>query len=364
MFALLLTEGALWTFIPIEKMAYQVKIRPELRGVKDEVVLDVTRFGVRSASLKSLRKGARTIRVMCIGASTTQSEFQSSRDAWWGILEAQLQREFPEKKIELIAYGEGGAGAFRTVEWVRQNRQRYQPDVVVTLLGINDLVWHGGAGYHYDRAASLAHVRNVKNEIGVGTRVRTFLSDYSQLYNLQRAIRLKRSHDPEMRAGRALDWGTADRKALQAKYQRMPAAAAIERAPDPVEEFADGMEALLKELKDIPEVVVMGQPVLWKEGLSVEESRSLWFQVLTPKGPVRPSAIWAAQEMAKYNERQRGIAERYGRRYVDLPNGVTPSLDNFVDDCHFTDLGSHRVADVLLPTVRTAIAKIARLRSH
>ena len=46
-----------------------------------------------------------------------------------------------------------------------------------------------------------------------------------------------------------------------------------------------------------------------------------------------------------YNKRLIGFAKENKFSYCDLASQITPSVDNFVDDCHFNLLGAKNVAD-------------------
>ena len=103
------------------------------------------------------------------------------------------------------------------------------------------------------------------------------------------------------------------------------------------------------------DAVVLGQPVLWKENMSDDERAALWFFIETSEGRVRPSGQWLAKEMSRFNLAQKIIAERFSARFLDLDALIPKDLDHYFDDCHFTDLGSRRVAEGVLPEVAAAI---------
>jgi hypothetical protein len=41
----------------------------------------------------------------------------------------------------------------------------FAPDIVVTLEGVNDLVWNGKAGYRYSRAARFAGIDRIRDDL-------------------------------------------------------------------------------------------------------------------------------------------------------------------------------------------------------
>ena len=149
-----------------------------------------------------------------------------------------------------MSFGKGGKRAYDTVFWLHQMVDQVKPDVVITLLGINDLSWAGGPGW----------------------------------------------------AARDID------------------------------------AALVK-----------------------QKIESLWFPVNTPNGFVRPPGQWFLAEMQRYNRLQPHLALRHDMTFVDLDAGIAKTLENYFDDCHFTDKGSRAVAEIVVPALervlQTAIAK-------
>ena len=350
------TELLLRTLAPLPA-AVSVKIRDQtLPGLHPTVVYERNAWGLRSLSMRSERKPEGTVRILALGASTTDSPTQNAADTWWGVLEARLRERLPPAAgLEVAAYGRGGAPAVHRLAWARRHLDRLDPDVVITLEGINDLAWHGGPGYRY--AGLEDALRRVPEEEPTRS-----CSRWSELCRrvavLRRSLRAAR----RAREGRTLEWHSRNLPRLTRAYRALPAVAQPDRPVDPIREFGDAMEALLVELEARGiETVVLGQPVLWKPHMRAEERRRLWFGIRTPAGPVRPEPAWLAAEMARYNRLQRELAGRHGARYVDLPARIPADLGHFIDDCHFTDAGSRAVADAILPetlaAVRSALAR-------
>jgi hypothetical protein len=97
------------------------------------------------------------------------------------------------------------------------------------------------------------------------------------------------------------------------------------------------MSALVSYLTDSGiEVVLIGQPVLWKKGMTAEEKGTLWFYINSPEGRLCLDTEWLVNEMSRYNEVQRQIAVSSAAYYIDMNNHIPKTLDFFFDDCHFT----------------------------
>ncbi len=164
-------------------------------------------------------------------------------------------------------------------------------------------------------------------------------------------------------AGDTLDWHSRNLPALRQNYRRLPYRKELKRNPDPIAEFADGIGSLVACARRLgADVLVLGQPVLWKPAMSAEETAALWMMVSTPAGPVRPDPAWLRREMARYNEVQRRLAGRLGASYLDLDARIAKSLDNYFDDVHYTDRGNRAVAEAVFPMLSDLVQKVARER--
>jgi lysophospholipase L1-like esterase len=329
----------------------RLRLRQDLPGLTPEIVYERNAFGLRALSMRTRDKPPGVVRVFCLGASTTDQPTQSTEDTWCGLLERRLAPELAARglRLETAAFGRGGMRAADLLSWARDELPAYEPDLVVTLLGINDLSWNGGADYRYEGRLDLPSVAAAP-----GPKPRCQL--FSELCRRLALARERLAHWRDLRAGRAVEWHSRNLEALRREHAARPFSEQLERDPDPIREFSDASAALISLLRERSvEVVVLGQPVLWKPELSAEEEAALWFPVETPEGPVRPSGAWLAAEMARYNAMQRRHAEALGAAYLDLDRRIPKDLDHFFDDCHFTDRASELVAEQLLPVVRARL---------
>ncbi len=352
-------EGLLWTLCPLPFSLQRAVTKPlsqTLPGLKPHIVFAEDAFGFRSRSMRTIRKPPRTIRIICLGASTTQQPTQSTEDLWSAIVERKLQERFQHRgvRIEVAALGSGGLTVFDGVRHCELTLPPYEPDIVITLWGVNDLAWHGGSDYRYPDPSRTATTAGWKRT----------LRRYSQLYRrfrqFERVIKVRRS----LQEGSSVEWSSESLPALRASYVQYPADEAPVRDPDPIVEFSDGIKRLIGCLKrQGSDVIVLAQPVLWKAALSEAERKALWFFVNTPQGRVRPSPRWLAREMDRYNEVQRQHAARLGASYVPLDRLIPKTLDDFYDDCHVTDQGSAAVAEAVWPTVQQVVEQVLERRS-
>jgi lysophospholipase L1-like esterase len=354
-------EAALWLFhpLPVFPQEWRGEYGQNLPGLKPKVVYERNRCGFRflSAPRAMTRvKPPGTIRVFCLGASTTDQPTQNAEDTWWGGLDARLNQEAAPRglKVEVYSRGRGGETASDTLRWARLALRPYEPDAVVILQGINDLCWNGGPRYRYPRPEPKSEL--TERDWGSYPRWKRALRLVSQTYRHISELRNRLRIDRAIHTGAALEWHSSALPELRKLYQSRPLQPALLRDPDPVVEFGDSMNALVKFLRDnqIP-TVVCAQPVLWKADMTDREQALLWMSVATPSGFVRPAPAWLQAEMARYNVVQRKVAAEHGALFVDLPRGLESTTNDFFDDCHFTDEGNRRVADVILPALKETL---------
>jgi len=349
----------LWLFFPVYPEGTSQTIHQTLPGVKQTIIYDRNAFGFRSLSMRQRKKPPDTIRIFCLGASTTDQATQSTEDTFYGILEEALNDSFEDRNVhvETIGYGRGGRRTIDVLAWAKTNLKAYDPDMVIIFMGVNDLAWNGGPDYSFETFADRLRQKEDKERKSGAAVV---LEDYSQLYRrgliMKRRIELWRDEE----SGRVIGWHSENLPNVRKEYKQYPYVAGPIRNPDPINEFSHAMDSLIGLLQKMKvAVIVLGQPVLWKDSMSAEEVDSLWFSVDTPDGKVRASGSWLEREMQRYNRVQQQLAQRHGATYIDLDTQIPKTLEYYFDDCHFTDAGSRKAASAIFPVVKERIEKIA-----
>ena len=359
---LALVDAALWLIAPISFTQQQVRFTQDLPGLKPSIRFTSFASGFRSLTLTDLKKPANSLRVLCLGASTTNQASQEIEDTWCALLEQRLKASHPAwaGAFHTLSFGKGGKRAFDTLLWLNQRIDQVKPDVVITLLGINDLSWAGGPGWRArDIDAEIARQRKASQKESSGHK--TVCLRVSQLCRRVAVVvagwQTSKSLDQKsLDQSGQIDWHSSNLPRLKADYRALPAVDAPTREPDPITEFEAATGRLLALLRERAiATIVLGQPVLWKPEFSRPEFEALWFPVNTPKGFVRPPGRWLLAEMQRYNRRQQDLAQRHGATFVELDPGIPKSLDYYFDDCHFTDKGSHAVAGLVLPALERVL---------
>ena len=360
---ILLAEIILWIFFPVTKIPGNnkrivVQIT-NLPGLKKYITYDENDFGFRSLSMHSVKKPSNTIRIICLGHSTTQQPTQATEDIWSSILEKKLQEKFRSKgiRIEVAARGKGGEGVKQNSFWAQENILQYQPDLVILLEGINDL-WQEAS------KAKDVHAKNLPGENSDAQREDFFLQ-FSQIYRRLRILQYNFDLNEAIKRGVRLDWHSQNLPKFRRMRRNTPYVEKLQLDPSQIIAFSENLSALLKFFKkaNVP-VIVLGQPALWKAGMSADEMNALWLTLHTSRGWVRPSTEWLENEMTNYNNIQNRISDIFKVPYIDLDKRIPKNLQYFFDDCHFTDLGNIEIANEIFPEVEEQVGKIISHGRH
>ncbi len=332
----------------------RVTVKQTLPGLQPEITYQRNAYGLRTTARIPGPREPGVTRILCLGASTTDQATQSLEDMWCSRLAEGLNRQFAEASLrfEAAAFGRGGYRAVDLLAWAQDSLAAIQADLVVLLVGINDLALVGGPEYRYAGLdASLARSRAVRSHPKAEpSRLYRFCPAPFQL--CRRVVHLKKRLSTN-----SLEWHSAELPRLRAEYRELPVVAEPRREPDPIVEFREAADSLtgLLQASGIRTVLV-GQPTLWSAQATDEARATWWFGIQTPLGAVRPSGAWLSSEMARYNAVLESVARNRSAAYVDLPGMIPRTLEYFFDDCHFTDRGSAKVAELLASRIAVLLA--------
>ena len=347
-------EIALRLWFPVEvQQTTQLKISQNLHGLKSDIIYQTDKHGLRSLQPVADVKPENQMRILCLGASTTEQTTQETADTWCGLLGEELKARYPEyaERLQTVAFGVSGHRALDSAFWLSKNIDLIKPDIVISLLGINDLAWNGGEGYQYQGL-----------ETGFAKRTDSFKQNcktYSQLCRRLMGIKKIIGTQLALDNGRVVEWHSDNMPKLRERFLSYPEVDAISRNPDPFNEFRDASNWIASYLKQRKiKHVILGQPVIWQTKMPDDVVGKLWFSVSTADGPVRASGRWLQEEMARYNNTQQNIALRNDAQYIDLDSLIPKTLDYYFDDCHFTDEGSRKVSMSIVPVLSKIITTL------
>lgn len=354
-------EAALRVIAPLAGSGDELRfpVRQSIPGVRPEATYERNGFGFRSRSMRTERKPPRTLRVVVLGGSTTDEATHDTADLWSARLERAVDEALAPRglAVEVLAYGRPGHTIVESLAFARLHLARFEPDLVISLHGINELAWRGGPGYEYD-GSSLAE--------DAGQSLRAGLEDAClRALELCRRARVAKNRLGiwwAVRRGRALGWQAEELPVRRAEYAALPFVSEPVRPNDPIHELGDGVRALLAWAREEGvDAIVLGQPTLWEDAPSDAERATYWFAIQTRAGPVRADPSWMVREMRRYNRLQGEVAAQAGFTFVDLEPILPKDLEHFIDDCHFTLRGSQLVAASLSAVVtERLLARVER----
>lgn len=346
-FAVVLSELLLWQFWPATK-ACHIPYQQSLPGVSRSIVYERNEWGMRSLSMHSLAKPPTTIRILCLGASTTDQPIQSTPDLWSAQLEKSLRDRFASDGfgMEVAAFGRGGERIGRRLEWARQHLHEFDPDIVILLEGINDLCWGEADG---DVRPNRIQQTDLPSS---WTELKREVLRHSQIARHLVAVRKNYGFDDLLSGNRVLEWHSERLPDIRRHHANRPMLDCIEWSVDPAVGFRQSLGSLIRVVHEQgASCIVLGQPTLWKSVMNPAEQEVLWFPIRVDNEEIRAAPAWLAKEMTRFNAIQQSVAQNAKAIYIPLDARIDKTLDNFFDDCHFTDRGNKRVATAILEDV-------------
>jgi lysophospholipase L1-like esterase len=127
-----------------EMLAFDPKLgltypRPGFEVTSGTIAIKINDLGFRGGAISPV-KPADTVRIVCVGASTTFSAEVSSNEATWPAqLQKLLEREFPGVAIEVVNAGIPGAVATESLKSLERRVVPLTPDIVVFYEANNDM---------------------------------------------------------------------------------------------------------------------------------------------------------------------------------------------------------------------------------
>jgi lysophospholipase L1-like esterase len=272
---------------------YEPGARAEVTAGSERFVIQINQLGYRTREFAP-EKPAGTVRVLCIGGSTTVAG-RTNEETYPALLEAKLRQRWPGLAVEVLNLGVSGVNSAHWAEWLEKILS-YSPDVVVQYDAINDISW-----LHLPRYAEEHPWRRRLHD--------SFLFD--------RLVGL----DPD---------------ALEADFR-----GTLERFTEMDRRCRERGVGYLTATFAAPDVE-RAPPA---QRAHFETNTLFWTRYF----PLRRYASYAAL-LARHNQRLTALAERGRLNVVPVQRQLTdPAL--FIDVCHFTPEGIDRLAETFLPAV-------------
>ena len=367
---LLLVELILWTIFPQgTQPPIDIHMTQDIPGLSKKVHFTKNRFGLRTNTIHRTKKEKDSYRIIVLGASTAEQATHDNDKTWAIQLEQLLQKRFPERNIQLGIYATGGAKTHELLRWVNLHLLDLKPDLVITLLGVNNL------------ATDLLHYQNppeaLTRYINAPQPALERLCNFSQIARYIRNIRHNSVRLEYSRKNDGANFDVAGVHSFRRQYKATPLYENPE--PFPTNVMRQQSYWLLNFLDEHSiQSLTLSQPSLFKPELDTKqvgnriyfkipprskkeaqdrtkEFQSLWFVLRNKEGYQRLQPSEMLNALNRLNDAQQEVALQYKRPFFPLHQHLSPTAKNFFDDCHFTDLGSSRISNALANPVAKII---------
>ena len=345
-----------------------------ISGLSDKVSWKKNFLGLRSNSINSIAKPSNTIRVICLGDSTTEQGTHNLEETWMSLLANKLQAEYPSIHFEFGSYAREGLGIVHATKWSKQRMKELSPDVVISLFGLPSLLTDEqlmAQGVDFDDLKQYIETppSGLRYRILKHSLLARWAARRVQSMRLARALKPLKGQNPRI----------ARLPALNAQHWKAPFFAEPLNISSRL--FGKKTLYLARYLKSLGiEHILLGQPLLHHEDMSyaslqnsvtlnsttimsnaselekakLELSR-IYRLIHDGSKPVRLNPPLFLAEMQRFNHTQQKIAEREELIYVNLEDRIEPNLENFYDGAHYTKQGSRRISEEVYPYLKSKV---------
>jgi len=268
-------------------------------------------------------------RIFAIGGSTTEEIYIDDEATWTHLLQTRLSTALGQP-VQVINTGVSGLRAVHHLATLKMVH-KYQPDLAVILLGVND--WNRAIRYGINKEIDEYKVPKLPNTL-LGNAIKNFYINTVKESKITSLIGGNLIHEEH--------GNSYNRRRGSLRRNKK-----IEYAPEQVSEFyLSDLKALVEECKSGPtKCLLLTQPNGYQEGVSEEYKDSLW---MTPPGSDLTldfkSVIYVAN---LYNNFLIDYGESNNISVFDLARNIKPGFESFHDDVHFNTSGSAEVAKEL-----------------
>jgi lysophospholipase L1-like esterase len=294
-------------------------------------------------------------RIFTIGASTTEGfPGLGNQSNWPHLLQEKLNRNLPELEVEVINAGMGATMSNHHLATLKKVLS-YSPDMVVFLVGINDWNRHikvvqdnVGKFIQFDSEGKQILLKGVDPKYNFAfTRFRkAFRFDHTFLAELIKAIK-NRSKSNEKEENTPTDGGFQDGSYLSNQMGALNRTDKRVFRPRTVYPFyADSLQTIGSICKSNKiDCLFATQPTAYQPGADKKIKDRFWMVPPNRDYTLDFDSLIHIAEL--YNNFLINFAKENKFPSCDLASQIKPSIDNFLDDCHFNLLGAKKVANLM-----------------
>ncbi len=313
-----------------------INVKGGLPGVHGRQVITTDAYGFRATP--SVNYGdASTFRIFAIGGSTTEQDYLDDSRTWTHLLQERLSHHY-RRPIEVINTGVDGTRAIHHLATLKQIANLH-PDGVVVLLGINDWIWH-----IYDHFPD-------DHQMEILNRMPVFLEPFRLRATLLATAMKNTVQIAKYRASQFNTPAGIEHEEYGTFYTKQRGSLNRNRTysfrpPGVHEQYKQALAEMSAFCKgqSIPCMFVT-QPSGYQNRAAEEFKKGFW---MTPPNRSYTLDFDSLVYLSSlYNAYLIKFSTEQGHPLCDVASRLTPSYENFFDDCHFNTEGSIQVAHAL-----------------
>jgi len=291
------------------------------------------------------KKAENTLRVITIGASTVEQHNTDDNKTWSSLLVKNLSLN-TNKDIELINMGMSGLRAKHHYISLKETK-KYQPDLVVLILGLNDWNYHiqnrnkvflfSYFEIQYDfRKSPLYKIYTKLNRQIIKSFKKKKLNSIKKksITNLTNEEKLISFH-------KLVSDNINIRKKIETFYPKNVS-----------HDYSFWMFEIFNECKKNKlNCIFADQPTAYKNSVSLKLKNRFW---MTPPYQKYTLTLENLEKVSTlYNDWLKVNVSKNNLNFCLLSEYLEPNTDNFYDDAHFAENGSKKVAKILTNCLKT-----------
>jgi lysophospholipase L1-like esterase len=341
-----LVPGTEWTTIDAPNI---------VRGVTGVSRYVVSKDGIRGPDFGA---DSAEFRILAVGGSTTECLILDENEVWTSILASSLGRTTDGRSVWVGNIGRSGHTTREHVVQLAHLLDQYpRIDVVVALVGVNDMQSALQRGWSYERPTP---VTTPEGELGTLDRAFTIRPvrfwhrpDTVTWYRSTALWQLARRAKMGLRARRTQRLGdvVANYGSLGAQRRKRAQIDSMPPLDTPLAEFVFNLNAMA----DITaahhaRLVLVTQPAIWRDSLTDAESATLWLGWLGDEWATATAHYSFAvlrRAMDAYNVALLDVCRQRAIECVDAQAAIPRDTLMFYDDVHFTEAGSAQLATII-----------------
>lgn len=260
-------------------------------------------------------KDTNTVRILCLGGSTTRFVLADSLDRYPTILQQILDKRNDGKKYEVLNAGMDWYTSKHSLINYAAYCRNFKADKVIVMHAINDLY---------------------RSFSPPGFSIGEYEKDYSHFYGPSIFGARPESFSQFLYHNFRKVWFSKNINPRDFKMDEF-----ISRG-----DFEDYLSQLMELIQqDGAQPYLVSQGHMYRDNLSRSEESKIWMsRTFCEKNNEFPNIQSLANAMNSYNTSTKKIANKYNVPLIDAEPILKKDLEHFVDDVHYTTLGSTKLA--------------------